>query len=190
MAIMAQERLDELIAADQEVQPVCLPYPYPKYKPWLCCICDHLAAPWKPYFCCRHWPSGEADNPWERAFNDWFTEGEARVMWPLYHLALNGPGVPIPPFPLDRSPRTTTPGTGLFNRVKAAVPVEALAGRFTRLQSSGPDRLKGKCPLHEERTASFYVYQDKGRWRCFGACARGGDVVELARCLMDLGKLP
>ena len=167
-----------------------LTYPFPAYKPLICCVCNRLAAPWKAYFCCRHWPSGEPDNAWERPFNEWMTEGEARVIWPIYYLALNGPDVPIPTFPLDRPPRSANSRTGLFASVKAAVPVEDLAGRFTDLHYAGPDKMKGKCPLHEERTPSFYVYQADGRWHCFGACARGGDVIELAQCLMNLGKLP
>ena len=91
---------------------------------------------------------------------------------------------------MDRPPPSAASGTGLFANVKAAIPVEELAARFTVLHPIGPDRLKGKCPLHEERTPSFYVYQDKEYWRCYGACARGGDVIDLARALMDLGKLP
>ena len=75
----------------------------------------------------------------------------------------------------------------LFERVKAAVPVEDLAGRFTDLKPAGPGKLKGRCPLHDERTASFYVFADSGRWRCFGRCAEGGDVITLAQRLIDGG---
>ena len=148
-----------------------------------------MAAPWKDYFCCRHWPSGEPDHPWERPYNEWFTEGEARVMWAFHHIALKGLAAPIPTFPLDRKPTTAAPSTGIFGTVKAAVSVAELAGRFTKLQQMGPGRLRGKCPLHQERTGSFHIWEDKGTWRCFGACARGGDVIELARLLMDQGKL-
>lgn len=92
------------------------------------------------------------------------------------------------PDPMQRPPSAVKPGTGVFGAVKEAVPVEDLAGRFTRLTRSG-DRYKGCCPLHEERTASFVVYPGSQRWHCFGACARGGDVIELARLLMDKGLL-
>ena len=60
--------------------------------------------------------------------------------------------------------------------------VEDVAGKFTALQGSGT-RLTGPCPLHEERTPSFYVYLDTQRWRCYGACAEGGDVVDLIQRL-------
>ena len=37
------------------------------------------------------------------------------------------------------------------------------------------------CPFHKEDTPSFSYSAEKGRWRCFGACKAGGDVVELHR---------
>lgn len=35
------------------------------------------------------------------------------------------------------------------------------------------------CPFHEEDTPSFSYSAEKGRWRCFGACKVGGDVIAL-----------
>jgi DNA primase len=43
--------------------------------------------------------------------------------------------------------------------------------------------------LHEEKTASFYVYADSQRWRCYGACASGRDVVELLQRLAARGAI-
>ena len=63
-----------------------------------------------------------------------------------------------------------------------------VAARFTSLEGRG-NRLKGRCPLHQERTASFYVYVDTQRWRCYGSCAEGGDIIDLMRRLGDQGKL-
>jgi hypothetical protein len=127
-------------------------------------------------------------------YNDFIaTEEEARLWWVIYHGALAGPkhqGTPAPQFPGTRPRRPMGAMTrNLFQTVKQAVSVQELAERFTQLGPAGQGKLKGRCPLHEERTASFYVYQDSQRWQCFGACASGGDVVELARRLMDLGKL-
>lgn len=126
------------------------------------------------------------------AYNEFIaTEEEARLWWAVYHLGNpRGQGMPTPPLPGTRRSRPTSVGSrNLFQTVKDVVSVQELAERFTTLRPAGPGKLKGRCPLHEERTPSFYVYEGSQRWQCFGACASGGDVVELARRLMDLGKL-
>lgn len=35
------------------------------------------------------------------------------------------------------------------------------------------------CPFHKENTPSFIYDQTKGKWRCYGACKTGGDVIAL-----------
>ncbi|MGE0707786.1 MAG: CHC2 zinc finger domain-containing protein [Planctomycetota bacterium] len=46
----------------------------------------------------------------------------------------------------------------------------------------------GRCPLHEEKSPSFQVRERDGRqtWRCWGACGRGGDALDLLRELHGL----
>ena len=53
-------------------------------------------------------------------------------------------------------------------------PVEYI-GRVTRLQKAGRN-FRGLCPFHTEKTPSFYVFPDRGTWRCFGSCGEGGDL--------------
>lgn len=53
-------------------------------------------------------------------------------------------------------------------------PVEFI-GRVTPLQKSGRS-FKGLCPFHTEKTPSFYVFPERGTWRCFGSCGEGGDI--------------
>lgn len=89
---------------------------------------------------------------------------------------------------LERKPRTDSKGD-IFEQIKAAVSIEDFAGRFTDLSPSGSDTMKGVCPLHSERTPSFVVYLSTDTWRCFGACADGGDVIALAQRLIDKGLL-
>ena len=68
-----------------------------------------------------------------------------------------------------------------------ALDIVDMVRRFTELSGHG-DRLKGRCPLHQEQTASFYVYQDTQRWRCYGACADSGDIVDLVQRLRSRGR--
>lgn len=71
--------------------------------------------------------------------------------------------------------------------VRAAVPIEEIARRYTELEPLGGRAwFTGRCPLpdHEDRTPSFYIYPGEigGRWWCYG-CGRGGDVIDLEfRC--------
>lgn len=45
--------------------------------------------------------------------------------------------------------------------------------------------LKGKCPFHDEKKASFYVYGKSQRFICYG-CGAGGDVVDLVARINSL----
>ena len=65
-------------------------------------------------------------------------------------------------------PKQTYSGNSPIARLKQ-LDLATVAGRYTELRRAGPSRLKGRCPLHEERTPSFYVYEDTQRWWCFGA---------------------
>jgi hypothetical protein len=64
-----------------------------------------------------------------------------------------------------------------------------VAARFTQLKPTGTGKLKGLCTLHHEKTPSFHIFAGSQRWRCFGACASGGDVVDLLVRLEEKGAL-
>lgn len=54
--------------------------------------------------------------------------------------------------------------------------VEVVSGYVPGLQKAGRN-YKAPCPFHTERTPSFIVFPERRSWRCFGACATGGDVI-------------
>jgi len=78
-------------------------------------------------------------------------------------------------------PRRRTDIPARIAAVKAAWPVARMVTELMgcQLKPYGRERLKGLCPLHEERTPSFTVFPAEARAHCFG-CGRGGDVLALA----------
>lgn len=64
--------------------------------------------------------------------------------------------------------------------VRAAVPIEEIARRYTELQPLGGKAwFTARCPFpdHPDHDPSFYIYPP-GRCHCYG-CGRGGDVIDL-----------
>jgi DNA primase len=59
-----------------------------------------------------------------------------------------------------------------LDELRARTPLAAVVGRTVKLTRSGKDQ-KGCCPFHDEKTPSFYVYDDG--FHCFG-CGAHGDV--------------
>lgn len=59
--------------------------------------------------------------------------------------------------------------------IKRQIDLVEFIGRATPLQKSGRS-FKGLCPFHTEKTPSFYVFPERGNWRCFGTCGEGGDL--------------
>jgi DNA primase len=54
--------------------------------------------------------------------------------------------------------------------------VDEVVADYVTLTRAGGDSLKGLCPFHDEKTASFHVRPSRGTFHCFG-CAEGGDVI-------------
>lgn len=84
-------------------------------------------------------------------------------------------------------PKLTYTGNSPIAKLKQ-LDLAAVAAQYTDLSHSGPSRLKGKCPLHDEKTPSFVIYEDSQRWQCFGACSTGGDVINLLQLLKSRKK--
>ncbi len=62
------------------------------------------------------------------------------------------------------------------DEVKARLDVVDVVSSYVSLKKAGRNH-KGLCPFHTEKTPSFTVNQERQSWRCFGACATGGDVL-------------
>ncbi|WP_174805523.1 DNA primase [Kitasatospora sp. MMS16-BH015] len=60
--------------------------------------------------------------------------------------------------------------------VRNALPIDAVVGDYVQLTNGGGAQLKGVCPFHDEKSASFYVHPGKGVFHCFG-CQESGDSI-------------
>lgn len=60
-----------------------------------------------------------------------------------------------------------------LDELRARTPLAPLIARKVRLERSGRDQ-KGCCPFHNEKSPSFYVYDD--HYHCFG-CGAHGDAI-------------
>ena len=63
---------------------------------------------------------------------------------------------------------------GVAAEVKSRLSVVDVVGETVQLRKAGTT-LKGLCPFHGEKTASFIVTPGRETWHCFG-CGEGGDV--------------
>ena len=62
----------------------------------------------------------------------------------------------------------------------ADVDLVALASRYGLLLQRRGAHYVACCPFHAEKTPSFKIRVDRPtRWRCYGACAAGGDAIDL-----------
>ncbi len=73
-----------------------------------------------------------------------------------------------------RKPGLRTPYMSLIDEVKSRTDIVDVVSTYVDLDTSSRNP-KSRCPFHAERTPSFYVFPETGTWRCFGACATGGD---------------
>ncbi len=53
--------------------------------------------------------------------------------------------------------------------------IEQIIGQYVPLKRSGVNAV-GRCPFHNEKTPSFYVFNNTNSFYCFG-CGAGGDVI-------------
>lgn len=63
--------------------------------------------------------------------------------------------------------------------IKARLDLVAYVSETVPLKKAGRN-YNARCPFHQERTPSFVVFPETQSWRCFGACAEGGDIFSYA----------
>lgn len=83
---------------------------------------------------------------------------------------------------LDALLSTPPPKRGIdYKELKERIDIVDFTGRYTQLKKTGKT-FRGRCPLHQEKTASFYVYPESKSFYCFG-CQQGGDVINFAKLI-------
>ncbi len=72
--------------------------------------------------------------------------------------------------------------------VKARWPIQRFCQELClmKLIPAGPGWWRGRCPLpaHDDKSPSFFVYEDTNSAYCFG-CRRGGDVLTLTKFMLN-----
>ena len=80
--------------------------------------------------------------------------------------------------------------------IKRRLGIAEYIGRSVNLTRSGRS-FRGLCPFHTEKTPSFFVFPERGSWRCYGQCGEGGDLfsfvqkqhnVDFRTALQDLAR--
>ena len=66
-----------------------------------------------------------------------------------------------------------------IERVRSAVSIVDIVTPVTQLRRVGRNWV-GLCPFHAEKTGSFNVREETGRYKCFG-CGAGGDAITFVR---------
>ena len=64
--------------------------------------------------------------------------------------------------------------------VREKSPIGDVIGEHVQLRNAGGGNLKGLCPFHDEKSASFNVTPARGLFYCFG-CGAGGDVIKFVQ---------
>lgn len=76
-----------------------------------------------------------------------------------------------------QNPRTPRFSTEFLNELRSRTSLELVAADYLDLKPAGVGRVRALCPVHAERTPSFTINIDWGRFHCFG-CGASGDAID------------
>lgn len=74
----------------------------------------------------------------------------------------------------------------LKRQLSEELPISQIAENIAKVEltQAGASQMKGRCPLHQEDTPSFYVNDAKQLYHCFG-CKAGGDAISLVQSVRN-----
>ena len=70
--------------------------------------------------------------------------------------------------------------------VREKTRIDDVVSSYVTLRNAGGGSMKGLCPFHDEKSASFHVTPSRGFYHCFG-CQAGGDVIKFVMEIDGLG---
>jgi DNA primase len=70
--------------------------------------------------------------------------------------------------------------------VRDKAKIDDVVSSYVTLRNAGGGSMKGLCPFHDEKSASFHVTPSRGFYHCFG-CQAGGDVIKFVMEMDGLG---
>lgn len=67
----------------------------------------------------------------------------------------------------------------VYDEIRDKLPLSTVVSKYTKLVPVDPSvgKYKARCPLHSEKTPSFYINESLGVFYCFG-CKKGGTVID------------
>lgn len=71
-------------------------------------------------------------------------------------------------------------------RIRERIDMVQLVSEYVTLTQKGTGDFWGRCPFHEEKSASFHILPAKGIFKCFG-CGKGGDVFRFVEEMEGIG---